>query len=209
MKKRLFSFLAAISLMVSVGGVYASWTYAASATKEVSGSTKLNLSGIGADSEKGTISVSSSGLTIQIDQIADGDEGYGTVDPHTAVMRITGSMTVTFTPNDNAEKDVRDNGIVLALTITEDYETYTDIVNNTENALDLITLAESEYGNGVYLLKGGEPIKGTYTLDNDTLNSYLILGNLKLESKAEYDSFDSFLNGKRISFTISEYIPTV
>lgn len=209
MKKRLFSFLAAIALVVSIGGVYASWTYAQGTVGDTQANTKLALTAVSTSSDKGTIALSNNQFTIQIDQIASGDEGYGTVDPHTAVMRVTGAMTVTFTPSDNAEKSVKEDGVVLALTITESYGNYTDSVNSSETDLDIITLKPSDIGTGVYLLNNGQPVNGTYTLDNDTLNSYLVLAALKLESKAEYDDFNTnFLTGKTITFTISEYVPT-
>ena len=91
MKK--LSILIALALILTVGGVYATWNYAQgsvpSVPKALDGSTKITDKVVDSKS-KGNIYVDPSNLLIQIDD-ANND--------HYAELTVTGSIKITFTPN--------------------------------------------------------------------------------------------------------------
>ena len=195
MKKRIFAFLTAMALCITIGGVYATWNYAQSSAGAVTREYNLMLTSETIATSKGTIALSSSGFTLELDQKSDTD--------YTAVLKMTGDLSVTFTPAAGADADVRENGIVLQATFTETYGNYSDTINHTPtDNTDILVVSEP------FTLNEGQKINGTYTLNNDVLKSKLTLGNIQLETKDEYDAFKTLLASGKLTLTIGEYIPT-
>ena len=96
----------ALMLVITIGGVYATWNYAqgdvAKVDKYLDSVTKITDKVV--TTSKGTIAIDATGLSILID---DADNN------HVAELSVTGSVTVTFTPNEGADADVKANGIKL------------------------------------------------------------------------------------------------
>ena len=93
MKK--LSLVMAAAMCLTVGGVYATWSYATGNITDVAeGARFANLAGLGTASEKGEITVKVSGTTISIDQDTTSSVS------HKAKLVYHGTNpVVTFTPS--------------------------------------------------------------------------------------------------------------
>jgi hypothetical protein len=102
MKKKL-SMLAAMALCVTVGGVYATWIYATQAVPTAYATMSITLTGTSSGGQAGTLTIAGTNVALKIDDPADGGI-------HQAALQYdaTGFFTITFTPNTNAESDVKD-----------------------------------------------------------------------------------------------------
>ena len=111
MKKKL-SMLAALATVVTIGGVYATWTFAEKDAPAASTTVNVAMTGIEGSTEKGTIAVKvmdTNGFSVAIDD-SNND--------HYAEILKTGVITVVFTPSATAPLDVQTNGIDIALAIS-------------------------------------------------------------------------------------------
>ena len=108
------SVLVALMLIITVGGVYATWTYfnAIKPIDPVEASIRVTLAGTDStDVAKGIISASVSGdfsLVIDQKEVGGGEATWVTA----------GKITGTFTPHDNATDDVKASGIPLQFTLS-------------------------------------------------------------------------------------------
>ena len=99
--------LAFLCAAVTVGGVYATWTFAENTTPEANTTVKVGMTGVTGATVKGTLSVTvmhSGGYTLSID------------DPnndHLPQIKEEGTVIVTFTPSAVAPEDVKQNGITV------------------------------------------------------------------------------------------------
>ena len=101
MKK--LSILVALILCVTIGGVYAAWSYTGSTTTAVDRTLSHGMATAVQKGDVGIFSITENNIDIKIDQMAAGD--------YRAKLVITGSVTVTFTPNDGAPEDVTESAI--------------------------------------------------------------------------------------------------
>lgn len=96
MKK--LSVVLALVLCVTIGGVFANWIYAGTnATNLHHHMANIVLSDVNSETKIGTYSVVQGDDTIKI-KIDQKNSTAGSLDYHT-VLSVTGSMTITFTPN--------------------------------------------------------------------------------------------------------------
>ena len=102
MKKKL-SMLAAMALCVTVGGVYATWIYATQAVPTAYATMSITLTGTSSGGQAGTLTIAGTNVALKIDDPADSNV-------HKAALQYdeTGKFTITFTPNTNAESDIKD-----------------------------------------------------------------------------------------------------
>lgn len=105
MKK--LSILIALCLLVTVGGVYATWSYATGTVASAETTPTISLSGLGTATDKGTIAVTLDGASIVIDQA---DAAYN------PKLVTAGSVKATFTPAAGASANVLD-GIKAKYTV--------------------------------------------------------------------------------------------
>lgn len=119
--KKIGLWMAALTA-VTVGGVYASFYY----SQDVGGinedkNRSIQITGTANSGAAGTYAIDTTTLNVQIDSaeqykkdgviLADIYSGFSTMDNHTALLNITGFITITFIPNQNAEQDVQNNGL--------------------------------------------------------------------------------------------------
>ena len=93
-------------LCLTIGGVYATWTFADDNSVDRQGETvTITLAGKAETSEVlGSLAIEKSDdFSITIDQTGVGD--------HTAKLVIVGEITLRFTANTNASEAIRENGI--------------------------------------------------------------------------------------------------
>ena len=181
MKK--LSILIALILCVTVGGVYATWNYAQGTvgnTQEYPDGNTTALAGKVETTDKGTITIDDSNLQILIDDMDNNLEGE---------LYISGSISVTFTPNQGADADVVANGVALqfALSATENF-------NYNGNPIFVLNTDAQTMGL----------VNGTATISADTLKNLISLNTLRLPTVADYDAFRAALHSGSLIITVSE-----
>ena len=198
--KKLSGIIAA-AVCVTVGGVYATWTFADSndiariQTTITVGLTDIQTSGTAA----GTYTFKENSLSIVVDQKDTGD--------HTAVLDFDGSVTIVFTPNVNAGGDVKESALETIFRIEPNKVltewTYNDDSDNEDEAVQIFNVnTANQTINGVV---GDETVstrKWTkmpngdfeYVMNCDELASLINFANtFVIESKTEHEKFDAAL----------------
>ncbi len=116
--KRKIALVSALATLVTVGGVYATWTFSEGEVIEASTTVNVAMTGVTTTTEKGTLSVTvmnDGGFTLAVD---DSDNN------HKPDILKTGVITVTFTPSATASQDIKQNGIDVQVYFT--YAPYTN-----------------------------------------------------------------------------------
>lgn len=200
-KVALLSFLATA---VTVGGVYATWTFAEKDSTAASTTVNVAMTGVSSETEKGTLNVmvmGEGGFVLAVDD-SDND--------HVAEIKKTGNVTVTFTPSASASADVKTNGIDVQCVIsyapyaggpasleewTYDSKQIFDIEND---ASDPILLSKSsaiyneETGTFTWTIAAGE-------VGIDLSENFLI------DTLAKYNAMNAELAKGHFVLTVSEY----
>ena len=171
-----------MALVLTVGGVYASFTYAQGTAIEATESVDTSIAGKTTETEKGTISIVSD-FTIHVDDINKNlKTGFTT----------SGSTIIKFTPNTGADADVVKNGIKLKLVI--------EIKNgNSYKGTDIFTL--KNYTEGGIVLNDGNKVIGEIEVN---LADYIGVSEISLPTAEEYDAYKTALEATQITFTVSE-----
>lgn len=186
--KRLGAIIA-IALVLTIGGVYATFSYANGGVVSLENETiSKELIGMTIDTPKGTISIKDdSNFKIIVDDL--------TGNLHTG-GRFEGKTTINFTPAPLAAADVRTKGIKLKLTITVngsneyvDGATTYNLFNITGGAL-----------SGV-ILNNDAAINGDFVID---FTKYITVTEIYLSTPEKYNAYSEAFNGTTITFTISE-----
>ena len=102
MKKKL-SMLAAMALCVTVGGVYATWIYATDAVPTAYATMGVTMTGTSTGGQAGELTIVGANVDLEIDDPKDDK-----VHKATLVSNPSGEFKITFTPNTNAESDIKD-----------------------------------------------------------------------------------------------------
>lgn len=184
--KRLGAIIA-IALVLTIGGVYATFNYAQGGVVSLENQTiSKELAGKTIDTAKGTISLKSNNFKITVDDFNN--------NLHT-VGRFENKTTINFTPAALADADVRANGIKLKLKITVTGNVYVDgetphkLFNISQEALDGVTL------------NGNAPIRGDFEID---FADYITVTEIELSTPTKYTAYSEAFNATTITFTISE-----
>ena len=184
--KRLGAIIA-IALVLTIGGVYATFNYAQGGVVSLENETiSKELIGMTDNTAKGTISLVSDKFKITVDDFNN--------NLHT-VGKLEGKTKINFTPAALADADVRDNGIRLKLTITVTGNEYVD----GETTYKLFNISE-EALNGVVLNNGTE-INGDYEFD---FADYITVTDIYLSTPEKYNAYSSVFANTTIKYTISE-----
>lgn len=187
MKK--LSLLVALALLITVSGVYATWTY--TQTTDVADESvhmALNLTNVTYEGSYGTYEIDKSGLTMVI------DPKEGTT--HTTALKITGNLVIKFTPATYAPVEVKNDGVesTFRFSLTNDNWVY--------NGTNIVTLKHT----GTHNITWTKQTDGsfTYTMDAAALAGHISLTEFTLDTKAEYDAYNTALGTGQISVTVSD-----
>ena len=188
MKK--LSLLIAMILCVTIGGVYATWTYTKSTNvMDDTIYTSLNLTKATNDASYGTYEVDTSNLSMVIDPKA------GTT--HTTALYITGEIVITFTPGAYAPTEVKENAVptTFQFSVTNPNWEYEGdkIVTFAHEEAETIDWGEAD-DNGVF----------TFVIDADDLAGHIILTEFVLDTFAKYEAYNAALGQGQISITVSD-----
>ena len=101
--------LIALILCVTIGGVYAAWTYTGNTVSSVDRTVSHGLTTTILDGDVGLLQIVSNSADIAIDQTDVGN--------YTAKLVVTGEIVVKFTPNTGADQAVLDNAVPVKATL--------------------------------------------------------------------------------------------
>ena len=191
MKK--LSILVALCLCLTVGGVYATWIFTENSdVADQHEHINFGLTDVQYSGSYGEYFLDYSGLNLSIDPVTDGS--------HEAALKITGQITITFTPAKYAPPEIKEEGVPstykFATTKPQAEWLYEgqQIFTIDTDAVDIDWGTPGE--NGVF----------TYVIDADTVASMIQLGNFELGTKAEYDAFKTALSASYIGISVSDGI---
>ena len=203
MKK--LSTLIAIVLILTIGSVYAAWSYAqgTSASNEIT--REINMAQVNTDSNKGSISATPTDFAFLVDDVDAKD--------YVADLVGTGHLKLNFIPAVGSDASLATSGISMIATITVVYTgseapTYTGIdANGDEITVVPIKAAANNtitiIGNGVT-----EETKITAAQIVGALDfcEELAGKSVKLPTKAANDAFHEVLKKFTIKITITEVV---
>ena len=193
MKK--LSLLIALCMLLSIGGVYATWSYAGKAMDEVHVHMGIKLAGSQSDqvAEGQFIRVGTDAITVWIDD-TDGD--------HEADAVCSGKMQYVFLPGKGADEDIVDgiipqfqvmHGNPLTYKGVDIFETlHTAPTAIAESAITAITEANKTNVNGLDL---SQYVGGYYFEITGEMINELVRVNLELKTLDDYTAFSEFLDG--------------
>lgn len=193
MKKKLGLLVAMISC-VTIGGVYATWTY--TQNTDVADETinmTMNLTDVAYSGSYGTYKVDTSSLKLKI------DPKEGTT--HTTALYVTGDIVITFTPNSVAPQEIKKDGV------DSTFQFGLTNMNWTYEGQNIVSLAHAEAEE----IDWGSPdAQGvfTYTISASELQQHITLTEFNLDTKAKYDTFNIALGQGQITITVSDGVTT-
>lgn len=187
MKK--ISVLIMLILCVTIGGVYAAWTYTDGEFKGTDRTVSHGLATATFDSDLGVLKIISNTVDVKINQKDNANHDY------TAVLEITGAITIEFTPNPGALAQDIENLAVDATFYTNNHE-----ANKYDSQLIYQTTGAKVTISGTDWL---EQSNGTYqaVLDATEIATLVSLGNFTLGTYQEYNDFHAL--EKNITLTIA------
>ncbi len=169
----------ALALIVTIGGVYATWNYTIAASGAVdsqTATTGVTLTAIDTTTlENGTIKIESNSITIQLDD--DNND-------HKAELVIEGELVVSFT-NDNNDS--------IALTCTSSGSGFSKYQEKDIFTLDKTMTSESQIGNGTQWTITGEMLKEIIQLN----------GDIVADTSTQYDTLATALENGTITLTFN------
>ena len=183
--------LIAMILCVTIGGVYATWTYTQNTdVADEAVNINMNLTDVAYSGSYGTYKVDPSGLSLTI------DPKVGTT--HTTALYATGNIVITFTPNSVAPSEVKENGVET---------TYSFSLANPNwkyEGQDVMTLNPEH--TGVHNVVWEEQADGTFTfsISATELLGHVVLTEFELDTKAKYDAYNAVLGQGSIVLTVSD-----
>lgn len=186
MMKKL-SLLMALILLVTVGGVYATWNYAQGDVTSTQAFVLPKMETVVTEGSKGTIAVDTSGMTIKVDDL-DTDSVI-----HKPALVMDGKITVTFTPAVGADETVTNTGIPMKATIT-----CTD--NWQYEGTQIITVDTAAKANE--FATTGAAL--TFDITADQLEEIVHIANFTLPTYNDFQQFQTILNRGNIKITVSE-----
>ncbi len=209
---------------ITVGGVYATWTFSEGAAPKAEVDVKVSLAGESTGTQKGTLTVIVNDTTNPLKLLID-----DTNNDHNAELLKTGNVIVTFTPSDTATDDVKNNGIAVDLKITcnvdgvaKDFTAWT--YGEGENAKQIFDV-ETQLVHIDPIGTESENIKWTYDTEKnqfvyvfDVTNAQSPFGiklhdengngqedDIRLDTLADYTAFKAALDKGNFVFTVSEH----
>lgn len=176
------SMLIVLAMIVTIGGVYATWNYAQDGVAGVDVVPTVALTEKVVSTSQGTIEVDMSDLTISID---DANNDYE------AELVIDGQIDIEFTPDTYADADIKANGLPMQyeLTVTTPWE---------YEGTQIFTVSADPV-----LLNGGN---GTFnaTITAAELMNAISLADISLPTVDDYDAFALVLDDGEITITVGE-----
>lgn len=221
MKK--LSVLMASLMCLTVGGVYAAWTYSESAISQQTADKGVQLQGYTDTKDAPGVYT----LTPQVNSSNPVDSenlfyfdsnlqvNNKTDDPHKVCFVTNCSLVITFTADEHAPNDLRTNGLdtTVSFMLSKNIEEFTFVGKRVFTQAKLTSLQISGVGTdtdpsdgAANWTKTGENVF-TCTISQDHLVALLGLTvnqDLRLENSAEHKAFDEAITGLTIKTTVAK-----
>ncbi len=204
------SVLVALILCVTVGGVYAAWTYAASAGVAEEVNKGVSIAPVTMEGSIGSYEVAFAEFSIVIDQTAPGD-----YTPRLAFHRQSddGSLDFKFTPTAVASDEVKANGIESTISFSSVLQHEGTAIFNFPLTITVLPVN----GTGAHKWTAVDsnsdniPEYFTFSISNAELANYIKLNyTTKLDTYAKYQAFEQSLQGGTLTIAIANkhYAPS-
>lgn len=193
MKK--LSILIALCLCLTVGGVYATWVFTENSdVADQHEHINFGLTDVQYSGSYGEYYLDYSKLNLAIDPVTDGS--------HEAALKITGQITITFTPAKYAPPEIKENGVPS----TYNFATTKPQAEWLHNGVQIFTINTDP----VTINWGTPNAEGvfTYVIDAATVADMIKLGDFELGTKLEYDAFKTSLSASYIGISVSDGVTT-
>ena len=195
--KKLSLFLA-LAMLLTVSGVYAVWTYTVS--NDILDATSSSAITLTAPASTGTTNGTYT-ITNTLDLYVDPKAGT----THVTALYGTGSLVITFTPDEFAPDDIKNNGVVSYFKheLTNNNWTYDD-----EKIMDIdtdehtIALANDENATNKWVRQNDGTF--TFTLTAEQIIEHIDLTEFLLDTLDKYHEYDAALEQGQIRFSISD-----
>lgn len=218
LKTKLLSVFVAFALMITVGGVYATWNYADGGVNDEDYTGFISITEDVTGGGKGVLAIDdeASDFKILFDDPSTDDK------VHTAVLDYSGKIVVKFTFSENAPADVVAAGIELQLVISnnaslvwpDDDGVSTAIFNVYEGTIVSGTTIEID-GDTVNVpaledngTDDAPATEYTWTLGYDFLSKLITLrgDDVVVDTLAEYQAIETLFSANKININFSEYV---
>ena len=186
--------LFAMILCVTIGGVYATWTYTQNTDlADETLNMTMNLTDVAYSGSYGTYKINTESLKMKIDPKED--------TTHITALYIEGDIIITFTPTSVAPQSVKDNGVASTYKFGLSNANWT--YDDGTGATKLITLAHDEAES---ITPWEKQADGTFTfnLSASELSQHISLAEFNLDTKIKYDAFNAVLATGQITITVSD-----
>ena len=215
LKTKLLSVFVAFALMITVGGVYATWNYADGGVNDEDFTGFISLTDDVTGANKGAI---------VIDEATDFeilfDDSAADSKTHTAVLSYSGKIVVKFSFAENTPADVVAAGIKLQLVVSNNASlVWHGVGDNSANTSAIFNIFESPIISGETVQINGESVvvpsvvketDGTYTweLGTDFLSKLIKLRaeDVVVDTIDEYRAIETLLSANKININFSEYV---
>ena len=204
MKK--FTILVALILCVTIGGVYATWTYQGGEVSPLHHHFNVYMGQVDNDEAKGILKTVTNALSIRLD---DANKDY------VAEAFVHGYIEFVFTPKTNATEDVRNNGINLNYTLEQTNPAIQYEVDDVATNVFTITGGTGDLGKGVLITAenyqtlsnhGSDLLAYVgsfyYCIEATTINS-MITTDISLSTYDDYKRMENILNTTTAKIGIS------
>ena len=181
-----------MALCVTVGGVYATWTY--TRNTDVADETvnmTMNLTDVAYSGSYGTYKVNVDDLKLKI------DPKTGTT--HTTALYAEGEIVITFTPNSVAPEEIKTNGVA---------STFKFGLSNAEwkyEGQPIVTLVHDHAESITWGTPSADGVF-SYTIPASKIGDHITLTEFNLDTKAKYDAYNAELGKGQITITVSDGI---
>lgn len=209
MKK--LSLLIALCMLLSIGGVYATWVYTDATMEAGHHHFGLNMASVTSGVSKGSIAVlaaaeGASTLKISLDDLGERD--------YVAEAVINGHIDIIFLPNGSGSQDVLDNGVELQIEVVQE----NPVQYSGKNVFNIAAHEPMSIGNGVKITEENaltlfpgvdltSYIGGFYyrvTAAQLNLSTLITVNDITLLTKPEYDAMERALTTGAIGLSITE-----
>ena len=214
--------LISMILMVTIGGVYATWYYASETQKmsDASQNVALGLTGTVNDATYGTYVLNiNTGIQMWIDPKDDGAGShttalyFGTYADKTLTTALETAVvaTVKYTPGDYVPTDVSENGVITTWRMgsTVDLAAWTYKGAQIFTSIETTMFEIHPYGTeGKQCWTRTEVTPGVYEFSYDItvamVRPLLHLNAIELDTAAKYTDYNTALGTGKVSITVSD-----
>ena len=201
MKK--LSLIIALVLCITIGGVYATWTYTKSTdVADITPTLGISMTEATFSGTHGTYAVDTSALTMAVDPKPNAEN------THITSLQMAGSITIKFTPQTYATVDVKENGIPTTFQFSLSNSNWKFDDGHGAGERDIITINHPNDKHSVTWSAPDENGVLSYTLSAADLAEHFNLTEFTLDTKVLYDNFSTALSNGQIRLTVSDGVQT-